>query len=121
MPAPLLDALRLSSHRPANARTVGTLMHAINRFRRPRPESVLSSAELAAIRTPALFIWGTDDPYLTPDQARPAIERIPNATLHELPAGHGPWLVHPRRTAALIRTAVPRERRGSVGQRRPAR
>jgi pimeloyl-ACP methyl ester carboxylesterase len=109
MPVSLLDALRLSGRRPANARTVGTLMHAINRFRRPRPESVLSSAELAAIRTPTLFIWGTDDPYLTPDRARPAIARIPAAALHELPAGHGPWLVDPQRAAALIRTAVPHE------------
>jgi pimeloyl-ACP methyl ester carboxylesterase len=111
MPPSLLDALRLSSRRPANARTVGTLMHSIDRFRRPRNESVLSDAELAAIRTPTLFIWGTDDPYLTPDRARPAIGRIPSATLRELPAGHGPWLVHPRRTAALIRTAAPREQR----------
>jgi pimeloyl-ACP methyl ester carboxylesterase len=77
-------------------------MHAINGPRRPRPESVLTSVELTAIRTPTTFIWGSEDPYLSPAQARPAIAQMPAATLYELPAGHGPWLVHPRRTAELI-------------------
>jgi pimeloyl-ACP methyl ester carboxylesterase len=45
-PAPLLDALRLSARRPENARTVVSLMHSIDRFRRPRPESVLTAARV---------------------------------------------------------------------------
>jgi pimeloyl-ACP methyl ester carboxylesterase len=108
-PAALLEALRLSSRRAQNARTVGSLMHAIDGFRRPRPESVLSDAELAGITTPTTFIWGADDPYLSPTRARPAIERIPNATLHEVRAGHGPWLVHPERTAELIQAHLARD------------
>ena len=40
-PDSLIEALRLSVRRPENARTVASLMHAIDRFRRPRPESVL--------------------------------------------------------------------------------
>ena len=76
-------------------------------------ESVLTNAELATISASTMFIWGTDDPYLSPDCAQPAIRRMPAATLHELPAGHGPWLVQPRRTAELIRAhlghAVPVE------------
>ena len=78
------------------------LMRAINRFRQPRPESVLASAELRANTTPTMFIWGSDDPYLSPQDARPSIEQIPTATLHEMPAGHGPWLVNPEHTAGLI-------------------
>src|SRR3954447_3406579 len=101
-PDALLEALHLASRRPENARTIASLMHAIDRFRRPRPESVLTSVELAAISTPTTFIWGSEDPYLSPHQARPAIAQMPSATLHELPAGHGPWLVHPGRTAELI-------------------
>ena len=64
-PDPLIEALRLSARRPGNARTVASLMHAIDRFRRPRPESVLTSAELAAITTPTIFIIGSEDPYLS--------------------------------------------------------
>jgi pimeloyl-ACP methyl ester carboxylesterase len=102
MPAALLEALRLSGRRAQNAHTIASLMRSIDRFRRPRPESVLSTTELASITTPTMFIWGTEDPYLSPDRARPEIERMPAATLHELPAGHGPWLVHPTRTAELV-------------------
>jgi len=101
-PDSLIEALRLSARRPENARTVASLMHAIDRFRQPRPESVLSDAELAAIRVPTLFILGSKDPYLSPQDARPSIDRIPTATVHEMPAGHGPWLVDGARVAGLI-------------------
>jgi pimeloyl-ACP methyl ester carboxylesterase len=105
-PASLVEALRLSARRPQNASTVASLMHAIDRFRRPRPESVLTPAELEGIAVPTTFIWGSDDPYLSPAGARPSIERIPDATLHEVPGGHGPWLAAPRTTAELIRAHV---------------
>ena len=101
-PAPMLEALRLSARRPENARTVASLMHAIDRFRRPRHESVLTPGELAKIRTPAMFIWGADYPYLGPEAARPSVDCIPGATLHVMPGGHGPWLVDAGRVADLV-------------------
>jgi pimeloyl-ACP methyl ester carboxylesterase len=103
-PDSLIEALRLSGRRPQNARTAASLMHAINRFRRPRPESVLTSAELAAITTPAIFILGSDDPYLSIERARPSIDQIPGARLYEVPGGHAPWLVDARHAAELIAT-----------------
>jgi pimeloyl-ACP methyl ester carboxylesterase len=103
-PDSLVDALHLSARRPDNGRTVNSLMHAINHFRRPRPESVLTSAELAAIATPTMFIWGTDVPYLSAEDARPSIDQIPTATLHEVPGEHGPWLVDTAGAAGLIET-----------------
>jgi pimeloyl-ACP methyl ester carboxylesterase len=106
-PDSLIEALRLSARRPENARTVAALMHAIDRFRRPHPESVLTSAELAAIKVPAIFILGSDDPYLSVEQARPSIDQIQDATLHEVPGGHAPWLIDPQRAAALITTRSP--------------
>jgi len=101
-PDPLIEALRLSARRPQNARTVASLMHAIDRFRCPRPESVLTSAELAAITTPTIFILGSDDPYLPVERARTSIDQIEGARLCEMPGGHAPWLVDPDHTAALI-------------------
>jgi pimeloyl-ACP methyl ester carboxylesterase len=79
-------------------------MHAIDRFRRPRPESVLTSAELAAITTPAIFILGSDDPYLSIERARPSIDLIHGARLYEVPGGHAPWLVDAQHAAGLIAT-----------------
>jgi pimeloyl-ACP methyl ester carboxylesterase len=101
-PDSLIDALRLSARRPGNARTVSSLMHAIDHFRRPRPESVLTGSERRAIAVPTMFIWGADAPYLTADRARPSIGQIPGATLREVPGGHGPWLVDTERCAELI-------------------
>ena len=103
-PDTLIEALRLSVRRPGNARTVGSLMHAIAQFRRGRPESVLSNAELGAITAPTTFILGSHDPYLSVDHARPSIEQIPRATLHEMPGGHAPWLIDPEHAASLIAT-----------------
>jgi pimeloyl-ACP methyl ester carboxylesterase len=103
-PDSLIEALRLSVRRPQNARTVASLMHAINRFRRPRPESVLTSAELASITTPAIFILGSDDPYLSIERARTSIDQIHGARLYEVPGGHAPWLIDPRHAAELIAT-----------------
>jgi pimeloyl-ACP methyl ester carboxylesterase len=103
-PDSLIDALRLSARRPANARTVNSLMHAINHFGRPRTESVLTVPELASITIRTTFIWGTNAPYLSARDARPSIDQMPRATLHEMPAAHGPWLVDPKRNAELIQT-----------------
>jgi pimeloyl-ACP methyl ester carboxylesterase len=100
----LIEALRLSARRPGNARTVNSLMHAIDHFRRPRAESVLTTQQLAAISIPMTFIWGADAPYLSASRAQAMIEQLPTATFHEVPGGHGPWLVDTERSAKLIQT-----------------
>jgi pimeloyl-ACP methyl ester carboxylesterase len=107
-PDSLIDALRLSARRPGNARTVASLMHAIDHFRRPRAESVLTTRELADISIPITFIWGSNAPYLSANRARPLVDQMPMATLHEVPGSHGPWLVDTERSADLIRTHVTR-------------
>jgi pimeloyl-ACP methyl ester carboxylesterase len=96
-PPPLRPSRRESEN-------LNSLMHAIDHFRRPRTESVLTAPELAAIAMPTMFIWGADAPYLSTERARPSIEQIPTATLHEVPGGHGPWLVDTERNAELIQT-----------------
>ncbi|MGB6454481.1 MAG: alpha/beta hydrolase [Streptosporangiaceae bacterium] len=101
-PDDLLDVLRLAARRPGNARTVASLMHAIDGFRQPRPDSVMSDSELSRITVPTMFCWGTSDPFLTPAAGRPAVARIPGAALHEVPGGHGPWLEEPATCAKLV-------------------
>jgi pimeloyl-ACP methyl ester carboxylesterase len=100
-PDDLVDVLRLAARRPGNARTVNSLMHAIDGFRRPRADSVMSGGELGQIAAPTMFCWGTGDPFLAPAQARPSIAKIPGAVLHEVPGGHGPWLEDPAGCARL--------------------
>ena len=100
-PDDLVDVLRLAGGRSGKAPTVASLMHAIDGFRRPRPSSVMTDAELGQITVPVMFCWGTDDPFLAPAQARPAIAKIAGAVLHEVPGGHGPWLEDPAGCARL--------------------
>jgi pimeloyl-ACP methyl ester carboxylesterase len=100
-PADLVDVLRLAVRRTGNAKTVASLMHAIDGFRRPRPDSVMTDGELGQISVPTMFCWGTGDPFLSPAQARPAIAKIRGAVLHEVPGGHGPWLEDPAGCARL--------------------
>ena len=68
---------------------------------------------LAAITTPTIFILGSDDPYLSVGRARPSIDQIQGATLHEVPGGHAPWLLDPQRAADLMATI------NAVSPRRP--
>jgi pimeloyl-ACP methyl ester carboxylesterase len=102
MPDELVDTLRLACRRKGNPKTVASLMHAIDGFRRPRPETLMSDSELAQIQTPTLFYWGREDPFLTPHAARPSIGRIPGAVLHEVTGGHAPWFENPADCAKLI-------------------
>jgi pimeloyl-ACP methyl ester carboxylesterase len=101
-PALLLDVPRFAARRPSNARAATALMHAINTFRRPRPESVMDERELARVDAPTAFVWGTEDPYLAPGDARSWIEKMPDAVLHEVSGGHVPWLDDPVGCAGLI-------------------
>ncbi len=101
MPDDLVDVLRLAARRPGNARTVASLMQAIDHFREPRAEMVMTDSELGRITAPAMFVLGTADPFLTPALARPSVAKIPGATLHEVTGGHGPWLDDPAACAKL--------------------
>lgn len=106
LPEQLAAALSLSSRRAGNARSVASVMHAINHFRTPRAESALNESELAAIMTPTTFVLGQNDPYLTIERARASIRRISNSTLHQMNAGHAPWLADPAGVARLIGHAL---------------
>lgn len=59
-------------------------------------------AELEQLSAPTLVIWGDDEPVGDVSVAEEVTELIPDARLEILPAGHGPWLGHPERTAALV-------------------
>ena len=98
-PDELLDVLRLAARRKDNAKTVASLMHAIDGFHRPRTESVMTDSELGQITAPTMFCLGTGDPFLTPAQGQP---RSSGAVLHEVAAGHSPWLEDPAGCARLV-------------------
>jgi pimeloyl-ACP methyl ester carboxylesterase len=86
----------------AHAGNLAALNRAMNVFNRPRVENVMSATELAELACRPLFIWGTEEPYLSVDDARRQIAVIPGATLVEVAGGHAPWIDEPRQCAVLI-------------------
>jgi pimeloyl-ACP methyl ester carboxylesterase len=102
MPQELVDILHIACRRKGNPKTVASLMHAIDGFRRPRPETLMTDDELSRIETPTLFYWGRDDPFLAPERARSSIAKIPGAILHEVDGGHAPWFEHAADCAAHV-------------------
>jgi pimeloyl-ACP methyl ester carboxylesterase len=102
MPDEMVEVLRMAVRRKGNARTVASLMHAINTFHRPRPDSVMSDEDLGRISVPTIFCLGRSDPFLRPAEARPSIAKIRSARLHEVDGGHGPWLESPGTCAAVV-------------------
>ena len=69
---------------------------------RPRPENLLSEAELGQLTVPVLMIWGEEDPYGDPEIGRRACALIPDARLEVIPGRHAPFLDDPERCGALI-------------------
>ncbi len=92
------QGMRQPGYRTAMASHLGLAM----RMGRPRPENVLSDAELRDIAAPVLMIWGDNDPYGSPDIGRRAAALMPDAQLEIISGRHAPFLDDPERCGALI-------------------
>jgi pimeloyl-ACP methyl ester carboxylesterase len=62
--------------------------------------------ELRRLTVPTLLIWGDHDPVGTVEAARATATLVAPARLAILPAGHVPYLGHPRRVAELLTAFV---------------
>ena len=62
--------------------------------------------ELARLAIPTSLVWGERDPLGNSAVASAVAGLIPAARLKVLPAGHGPWLGEPERTAAAVMSFV---------------
>lgn len=87
----LRDVLLACERLPDYQASVVSLMHAVMRLGRARPDVVLAEPQLARIDHPVQMIWGADDPFGSPDVARRIAEAIPDAELHLVEGGHAPW------------------------------
>lgn len=108
----LIDLLVASGREPLAARTDLAECRAIvspfallsrsgfRRRMRVRP------TELRQLTVPTLLVWGRNEPVGGVQIAKAVSELIPRSQLETLPAGHAPWLGHPRRVAELVTTFV---------------
>jgi len=67
-----------------------------------RRKAVVRPDELSSVAMPTLLIWGEWEPLGGVPVAQAMVDQIPDARLVVLPAGHGPWLGQPKRTAAAV-------------------
>jgi pimeloyl-ACP methyl ester carboxylesterase len=67
---------------------------AIIRLHRGTPVDALNGV-LGGLRIPAQVLWGDRDPWFTAEQGDAYADRLSNATIEHLDAGHWPWLDRP--------------------------
>jgi pimeloyl-ACP methyl ester carboxylesterase len=69
----------------------------------PRPRYAWKADELQRITQPVLYVWGDNDPFGGLALARTIVRVLPQATLHEMRAGHLPFLDNPAECGRVIR------------------
>lgn len=83
-----------------------SLMERTNTLWGSRPEVRLSAEQLKQVRQPALFLWGTNDPFGSVEIGRQIAKILPAAEFHAIQGGgHLPWLDEPSECGRLAQKA----------------
>lgn len=102
LPDDIVDMHLLSGRVPGQFASYRSLLRRLLVGRTPRPEVVLSDAELASFTVPLLFVWPEDDRVLPPAAGKPSVDKIPTARFVTTPGGLFAWYDDPDRCAALV-------------------
>ena len=106
LPDDIVDLHLLSVRLPGQAASYRSLLRRLLVGRTPRPEHILSDAELASFTVPLLFVWPEDDRFLAPAAGKPSVDKIPTARFVTTPGGLFAWYDDPDRCAALVAEAL---------------
>jgi pimeloyl-ACP methyl ester carboxylesterase len=98
----IVDLHLLAVRVPGQAASYRSLLRRLLAGRTPRPEHVLSDAELASFTVPLLFVWPEGDRFLAPAAGKPSVDKIPTARFVTTPGGLFAWFDDPDRCAALV-------------------
>jgi pimeloyl-ACP methyl ester carboxylesterase len=112
-PEGFFEVVHEGMRQPGYRTAMLTHMQLAMRLGRPRPENLISDAELQQIAVPVLMIWGDEDPYGGPEIGRRACAMMPDARLEVIPGRHAPFLDDPERCGALIDDLVRHASRGT--------
>lgn len=103
----VLDANRLSVWTAGGARSVASLMRALMGRRGQAAADVpLTDEDLERIRVPIWFLWGDQDPFMSPEAGAGFINRFDHATLDVVRGGHVPWFDAPDIARTRLRTLI---------------
>jgi pimeloyl-ACP methyl ester carboxylesterase len=98
----LVDLHVLPMRLPGQAASFRSLLRRLLDGRTPRPENILTDAELCSLTVPLLFVWPEDDRFLGPAAGKPSVDKIPTARFVTMRGGHFPWYDDPNRCASLV-------------------
>jgi pimeloyl-ACP methyl ester carboxylesterase len=98
----IIDMHLLSGRVPGQFASYRSLLRRLLVGRTPRPEIILSDAELASFTVPLLFVWPEDDKFLPPAAGKPSVDKIPTARFVTTPGGLFAWYDDPDRCAARV-------------------
>src|SRR4051794_22469301 len=98
----VVDLHLLSMRLPGQAASYRSLLRRLLVGRTPRPEHVLTDAELRSFTMPLLFVWPEDDVFLAPAAGKPSVDKIAGARFVTMRGGHFPWYDDPDQCAALV-------------------
>jgi pimeloyl-ACP methyl ester carboxylesterase len=102
VPRDLLEVVTAATAIPGAGRAAHTMLRSVANRHGLRPAMILTD-EMAALRTPTLFLWGDADVFASPSIGRELARRMPRASFRLLPdAGHLPYVDRPDAVAAAI-------------------
>jgi pimeloyl-ACP methyl ester carboxylesterase len=105
----LRDLLVAAERLPTWRTSLTSLVRTVVTARGARPGATITADELSRLRVHVQIVWGERDPFGGPEIGQRAAELIPDAELHVVPGGHGPWFRGAERIADLIRPALQRQ------------
>lgn len=100
----LVDLLVATERLPDFVPTFLSTLHALLRLRGFRPRMELTDAELARLEMPNLVVWGSRDPFGSPEAGGRMAAVMPDAAVRLVDGGHAPWLDEPGRVGRLTRS-----------------
>jgi 2-hydroxy-6-oxonona-2,4-dienedioate hydrolase len=104
LPQALADCYYHFQKLPHSQTATLSLMERTNRWLGARPEIRLGAEELRRVRQPAMFLWGTNDPFGRVETGRQIARLLPSAEFHAIQGGgHLPWLDDPAECGRLTR------------------
>lgn len=102
LPAEFADCYYYFQQLPNYKTSSLSLMQRINSLRGSQPDVVLHEEDLKQVRQPAMFLWGTNDPFGSVDTGEKIASCFQQPEFHMIQnAGHLPWLDRPEECGSL--------------------
>ena len=108
LPPEIAEVILATERMPGFERTFRSNLRALVRPRGPRPQSVLTEAQLSAVDQPSLLVFARQDPMGSVRAGQRMAKALPDAELHITEGGHCPWLNEPERIAGWVKRFLER-------------